>query len=464
MTLLDDRLEASYRDPSGFVFQRDGEILRQVNQSYREDYQKAADSGFFQSAAKARLLVPHVEVELPFADPQVGWKVIRPRRLAFISYPYEWSFSQLKDAALLTLATQKLAMKHGLSLKDATAFNVQFDAGRPILIDTLSFERYEEGLPWVAYRQMCQHFLAPLALMAKTDVRLNQLFRTNLDGVPLDLAGALLPFSTRLRLALLVHIHLHAKMDRKHASRSERPSSNGKRLGKTQLLGIIDSLESAIKSLSWSPGGTEWSDYYQDTNYSRPGMDHKRKLVAEFIEAVAPKSVWDLGANTGEFSRLASEKGIDTIAFDIDRAAVEKNYLHVKKHDEKHLLPLLVDLTNPSPALGWNHGERSSLVDRGPADLALALALVHHLAISGNVPLGHIARFFARLARKLIIEWVPKTDSQVNRLLVVRKDIFVDYTREAFEARFGEFFVICRREPVVDGQRVLYLMERREEM
>jgi ribosomal protein L11 methylase PrmA len=253
-------------------------------------------------------------------------------------------------------------------------------------------------------------------------------------------------------------------MDRKHTSSSERPSSEGKRLGKTQLLGIIDSLESAIKSLNWNPGGTEWSDYYQDTNYSRPGMDHKRRLVAEFIEAAGPKTVWDLGANTGEFSRLASDRGIETIAFDIDPAAVEKNYLRVKKQDEKHLLPLLMDLTNPSPALGWNHGERSSLVDRGPADLALALALVHHLAISGNVPLGHIARFFARLARNLVIEWVPKTDSQVSRLLVVRKDIFVDYTQEDFETRFGEFFLIRRREPVVDSQRVLYLMERREEM
>jgi ribosomal protein L11 methylase PrmA len=461
MTRLDDRLEASYRDPSGFVFRRDGQLLRQVNQSYRQDYEKAERSGLFRDAIDSGFLVPHDQVDLPFADPAVGWKVIRPRELSFISYPYEWSFSQLQDSALTTLALQKQAMHHGMSLKDATAFNIQLDAGRPVLIDTLSFERYQEGEPWVAYRQMCRHFLAPLALMAKRDVRLNQLFRTNLDGVPLDLASALLPCSSRLRFALLVHIHLHARMDRKHAARSEKPTSNGK-LGRTQLLGIIDSLESAIKSLRWNPGGTEWADYYHDTNYSGAGMDHKRKLVAEFIEAAAPKMVWDLGANTGEFSRLASNRGIDTIAFDIDPAAVEKNYLRVKQQGEKHLLPLLIDLTNPSPALGWNLGERSSLVERGPADLVLALALIHHLAISGNVPLGHVARFLKRIARKLVIEFVPKTDSQVSRLLVVRKDIFVDYTQEVFESRFGEHFDIRRREPIVDSQRILYLLERRE--
>lgn len=462
MTRLNARLEASYRDPSGFVFRHDGQFLRQVNQSYREDYELAEQSGLFRAAVDRGLLIPHEDLNLPLADESVGWKIIRPRQLGFISYPYEWSFSQLKDAALATLALQKQAMQHGMSLKDATAFNIQFDAGRPVLIDTLSFERYQEGQPWVAYRQFCRHFLAPLALMAKRDVRLNQLFRTNLDGIPLDLASALLPYASRLRLGLLVHIHMHAKMDRRHAGDSQKPGSNG-RLGRTQLLGIVDSLESGIKSLSWEAGGTEWSDYYQDTNYSAKAMEHKRKLVAEFIEAAAPATVWDLGANTGEFSRLASDRGIDTVAFDIDPAAVEKNYLQVRARGEQHLLPLLMDLTNPSPALGWNHAERSSLADRGPADLVLALALVHHLAISGNVPFSHIARFLHRLGRKLVIEFVPKTDSQVKRLLVVRKDIFTDYSQDSFESQFGEYFAIHRREPVADSQRILYLMERREQ-
>src|SRR6266404_7428960 len=220
-----ERLGSSYRDPSGFVFVRDGELLRQVNHAYRAEFDALHQSGLYEKLVDGGRLIPHKEIDAPLADPQMGWKVIRPRRVGFISYPYEWSFGQLKDAALTTLAVQKLAMAHGMSLKDATAFNVQFDAGRPVLIDTLSFERYEEGQPWVAYRQMCRHFLAPLALMALCDVRLNQLFVTNLDGVPLDLASALLPATSRLKLPLLVHIHLHAKMHRKHAASVEKPAT-----------------------------------------------------------------------------------------------------------------------------------------------------------------------------------------------------------------------------------------------
>jgi hypothetical protein len=454
-----ERLGSSYRDPSGFVFRRDGELFRQINQCYRVDFELLSQSGLCDTLTQAGQLVHHDELDAPFADATVGFKVIRPRALDFVSYPYEWSFGQLKDAALLTLAIQKQSLEKGMSLKDATAFNIQFDGGKPLFIDTLSFERYEEGQPWVAYRQFCQHFLAPLALMAMRDVRLNQLLITNLDGVPLDLASSMLPVASRLRLGLLVHLHLHARMHRRHATATQKPALSRK-VGRIQLLGILDSLGSAIESLQWNPGGTEWADYYQDTNYSNEAMDQKRKRVEEFINLAGPKSVWDLGANTGEFSRLASDRSIRTVAFDIDPAAVEKNYRRVREKNEKNLLPLLMDLTNPSPAIGWNHNERMSLVERGPADLVLALALVHHLAISGNVPLSDIAHFLSRIARKLVIEFVPKSDSQVSRLLVVRKDIFSGYDQESFEKEFSRYFTIDRREPVAGSQRTLYLMSR----
>jgi ribosomal protein L11 methylase PrmA len=254
---------------------------------------------------------------------------------------------------------------------------------------------------------------------------------------------------------------VHAGMDRKHAGSTSKPGST-KQISKTQLLGIIDSLESAITGLNWKPAGTEWADYYQDTNYSASGMEQKHKIVSDLIAAVNPSIVWDLGANTGEFSRLASSNQISTLAFDIDPAAVEINYQRVKSKAEKHLLPLLMDLTNPSPAAGWAHAERMSLQQRGPADLLLALALIHHLAISGNLPLGHIADYFARLGKRLIIEFVPKNDSQVQRLLVVRKDVFDAYTIEAFEAEFGRYFTIDQKVSVEDSSRVIYLMTRRE--
>ena len=229
-----ERISSSFRDPSGFVFRRDGELLRQINRSYRPHYECLFNSGLYQAAVESQSLIPHEEICGPLTDAENGWKIIRPRPVGFVSYPYEWCFSQLKEAALLTLGIQKLALKHGMSLKDASAYNVQFDRGRPIFIDTLSFERYQEGNPWVAYRQACQHFLAPLALMSMRDVRLNQLLIANLDGVPLDLASKLLPARSRVRPSLLFHLHLHARMLARHADRSEKPASSA-RLGKNHF-------------------------------------------------------------------------------------------------------------------------------------------------------------------------------------------------------------------------------------
>jgi len=404
-------------------------------------------------------LIPHEEIPAESARPDWCYKIIKPETVSFISYPYEWSFSQLKYAALTTIRIQKKSLDFGMSLKDCSVYNVQFMKGKPIFIDTLSFERYREGTPWVAYRQFCQHFLAPLALMSYRDVRLGQLFRIHLDGVPLDLASAILPFRTRFKFSLLSHIHLHAKSQTHFADRQMDTSRH--KVSRLGLLGIIDNLESAVKKLKWHPGGTEWGDYYEDTNYSSDAFQHKRQIVAELLDKVSPKNVWDLGANTGIFSRIASNKGIPTISFDIDPAAVEKNYLECRRKDESNILPLLLDLTNPSPGIGWQNQERPSLIERGPADTVLALALIHHLAISNNVPLIKIADFLASICDSLIVEFVPKSDSQVQRLLSTREDIFPRYEQQAFEADFGQYFAIHSSVGIRGSERTLYLMKRR---
>ncbi len=203
-------LASSFRDPSGFLFSRSGTLYRQVNQSYRTHYEALMSSGLYQELVKSGRLVVHQLADIPAEIPELAYQVIQPVRIPFISYPYEWSFSQLKDAALCTLAIQKTALEKGMSLKDSSAYNIQFHQGQPTLIDTLSFEVYREGEPWIAYRQFCQHFLAPLALMAYVDIRLSQLLRTYVDGIPLDLASRLLPRRTKYNLALATHIHLHA--------------------------------------------------------------------------------------------------------------------------------------------------------------------------------------------------------------------------------------------------------------
>jgi len=453
-------IAASFRDPSGFLFTHQGVLYRQINQSYQANYDCLMESGLYEKLVKKGLLVPHSEVNQPPAQPDTAYKVIQPERLDFISYPYEWCFSQLKDAALLTLRIQKLALEAGMSLKDSSAYNIQFRDGKPVLIDTLSFEVYPQGQPWVAYRQFCQHFLAPLALMAYTDVRLSQLLRVYIDGVPLDLAAGLLPGRTRLNLGLLTHIHTHAAAQKRYAGREISKEQIKRTVSKTALLGLIESLKSTVRKLTWKPVGTDWADYYQDTNYSEQARQHKLSLVGAFIERIQPKSLWDLGANLGLYSRLASQRGIPTIAFDIDPGAVEQNYLQVKEEKESNLLPLVLDLTNPSPDLGWDNRERLSLVGRGTPEAVMALALVHHLAIANNVPLPMLAEYFSRLGRYLIVEFVPKSDSQVKRLLATREDIFPDYAFEPFEAIFGERFKILAAEQIEDSERKLYLMER----
>lgn len=453
------RASSSFRDPSGFLFKRDDVLFRQVNVCYRPHYDHLIQSGLYDSLVKNHFLIPHEDSDILLAMTEEAYKVIRPTPLSFISYPYEWCFSQLKDAALLTLEIQKKAMEFGMSLKDCSAYNIQFQHGQPILIDTLSFERYEKSSLWVGHRQFCQHFLAPLALMSYRDVRLNQLLRDFIDGIPLDLASSLLPFHTYLRYSLLMHIHAHARSQQYYADKNVKVAEQ--KMSRISLLGIIDQLLSIITKLTWKPQGTEWAKYYNKTNYSSQALHVKKNIVAEYLNRLQPKMVWDLGSNLGLFSRIASQRNINTIAFDFDPAAVEQNYLECKREKDSHLLPLLLNLTNPSPAIGWQNKERLSLIQRRSADTIMALALVHHLVFSNNLPLKKIADFCNEIGHSLIIEFIPKCDTQVQRLLLNRKDIFPDYTRSAFEKEFSRFFSIIDSKPIADSERILYLMEKR---
>jgi ribosomal protein L11 methylase PrmA len=451
---------ASFRDPDGFLFQVKEGLYRQVNLSYQPHYDRLVQSGLLEQLTQTKKIVASPVVDCPPAETDLAYLVLQPERIPFISYPYEWCFSQLKDAALLTLDLQKTALEKGLILKDASAYNIQFTGSHPLLIDSLSFEIYKEGSPWAAYRQFCQHFLAPLALMAKTDIRLGNLLRVYIDGIPLDLAASLLPFSTRLNPGLLAHIHLHASAQKTATSKPQQPKGTQAGFNKMAMLGLVDSLESTVRGLQWEAGGTPWADYYDSTNYSAQAFEAKKQMIAGFLEKIQPVSVWDLGSNTGVFSRLASQAGIRTVSFDLDPAAVEQNYLQAKKEKSKTLLPLVLDLTNPSPGTGWNGKERSSIFERGPADVVMALALIHHLAISNNVPLPLLAEFFAGLGRWLIIEFVPKEDSQVQRLLSSRKDIFTDYTESGFLDAFRGHFNIIACEPVAGSARKIFFMEK----
>lgn len=441
--------ESSFRDPSGYVFYKNGKIYRKINPVYKKEFDQILQSKLFERLQKEKLLIQFKKTSPDLLEVET---------VPFISYPYEWSFSQLQDAARLTLKIQKIALEHNMSLKDSSAYNIQFFDGQPILIDILSFEKYQEDTPWVAYRQFCQHFLAPLALMSLTDIRLNQLLKLYIDGIPLDLVSKILPKKTWINFPLLSHIHIHAGSQKYFAGKTDAKKRKVK-LSKHNLLALVNSLASTVNKLNLPKQKTEWGDYYTFTNYSDRAFLNKKKLVESFIKKLRPKTVWDLGANTGEFSRVAAQSGSSVVSFDVDPIAVEKNYRQVRNEKEKKILPLISDLTNPSPALGWENAERRSLSGRGPADCVMALALIHHLAISNNVPLGRIAKFFAQIGKAAIVEWVPKSDSQVQKLLATREDIFVDYDQGKFEKEFSQYFKILDKKQIQKYQRTLYCMQ-----
>lgn len=466
-----DRLSASFRDPSGFVFSHQGQIYRQVNRAYSSTYDQLMSSSLYDVLTAKGWLIKHEEVsEYPegMKLSEEVHKLLLPQQIPYVSYPYEWSFNQLKDAALLTLKIAAAALQQDMILKDASAYNIQFIGSKAVFIDTLSFEPYVEGTPWVAYRQFCQHFLAPLALMAHADISLSKLLLSEIDGIPLPLASQLLPTKTKLKYGLYTHIHLHAKTQQRFAdavdtNEPQTPKLAARQLSKKGLRAILESLASTVNKLEWKRPKTEWGDYYENTNYSADSADQKATLVGSFLGSISGgiNTVHDLGANTGVFSEVASAYCEYVISQDIDPVAVDAQHQYRKKRGPGNVLPLLLNLTAPSPAIGWHNTERDSFTTRAQCDVIMALALVHHLAISNNTPLERIASLFADLAPHLIIEFVPKSDSQVMRLLATREDIFPEYEETGFEKAFGKLFDVIRKETVVGTERTLYLMKRR---
>ena len=451
---------AGSRDTAGFVYRRDGILLRQVNASYAAAFDQVAASGCFEELAGAGLLVPHEIAPQEMAATDHAHRILRPEPLPFVSYPYEWSFGQLRAAALLTLEIQRRALQRGVTLRDASAYNVQFRGTRPVFIDTLSLGPYAEGAPWVAYRQFCEHFLAPLALMAHRDVRLGRLHADFADGVPLDLASRMLGAMSWRRPSLLLHVHLHARAQRRWADASSRGGNAARGVGRAALLRLVEQLEQTVESLRWDPAGTTWADYEQTHGYSVEGSASKERAVAELLAMVAPRTTWDLGANTGRFSRIAAGMGSEVVSIDGDPAAVERAYRDLGRDGSSNVLPLLVDLLAPSARGGWAGEERQSLADRGPSGMVLALALIHHLAFSGNIALPRIARWFAELGEHAIVEFVPFDDPQVRRLVAARTEATHGYDVASFEAAFAQWFTTVARRPLQETGRVLYLFRR----
>lgn len=448
-------LSSSYRDTDGFVFEHQGKIYRYVHPKYDPHYSQLMSSGLYNELIKKQYLIAHEELaDINEFDMHAG-KILLPQQIAFISYPYEWSFDMWKDAALLTLKVILASLQKEMILKDATPFNIQFVQGKPVFIDTLSFENYVTGNPWVAYRQFCECFLGPLLLMKYCHPDINKLFTVYPNGIPLNVLTSLLPGKSKWNLNTFLHIHLQSKL----SAKAKKQAGKVENMPKQKLQILIKGLQSFVKKIAVKKLKTTWDDYYTDTILGADYLQAKTLLVQSFSNEVEFGNVIDLGANDGHFSMVfAANKNI--IATDADPNCINDLYLKIKNQKINNILPLTVNLVTPSPAIGWANKERYSINERYKADLVLALALVHHLAIANNIPLQLIANWLHPMASNLIIEFVPKEDEKVKLLLQNRKDIFTDYSLAHFKSVFVGKYELIKEEKIANTQRVLFLMKR----
>lgn len=452
------RHPASFKDPSGFVFEIHGKMHRQVNRIYSAEYDHLMSSGLYNYLVQQQLLIPHAEIEENLTQTNDWYKTLLPEQIDPTTYAYEWCFEQLNDAALLTLQILRISLDYGMMIKDATPYNIQFHKGKPVFIDTLSFERYDPLQPWVAYRQFCQHFLFPLYLEYYLKADLQKTMIIYMDGIPVDITSRMLPIKSNLSLGVWLHVYTQNTFRFSTKTKAEQIKFN-----KKKLLNLISHLESIIQKFVVKRT-TTWSNYYEETILGSKYLTQKEKIFLELCNELSVSSALDLGSNDGYFTKLLAAKKMQVIATDTDSRTIGNLYQYVKKNGATNILPLIIDITNPSPALGFNNIERASFHQRIQTDLVVALAVIHHLVIGNNISMQMIAEYFSEIAPQLLIEFVPKEDEKVQQMLASRRDVFADYTIENFENYFSRYFLTERKVTISPTHRILYLMKNKSSL
>ncbi len=459
MKKISKKHESSFRDPSGYVFY-DGDILRRrILPIYFKQYKALSETGFFKTLSRKGLLVSHT-----LTSENENEIIITPEEIPFITYPYEWGFEQYKQAALLTLKIQKYALTKGFWLKDASAYNVTMYQGKPIFIDSLSFDFYEEGTPWRAYKQFITHFFGPLVLSKYFGSDMIKMMQSHIDGIPLQLISSMLPSKTKLSPTLQSNIHLLARLEGKHND-DYKGETKVSKLSLKALNTILDSLYDYIIKLQFKDA-TEWGDYYSKTNYDAQSFEAKKKLIKEWVLPLKAKRIIDVGGNDGTFAR-ALDSDAHLIVTDIDVNAVDQNFKKAQAQTEDNMLAFVSDVLQPSPAIGFNNTERESLIERlekYAPDVTMALALIHHITLSGNVPFDKSASFFASFSEHLIIEFPKREDSWVGSLLIRKREFinhFDFYNESHFEEEYKQYFVLEKKEIIVGTSRLLYYFKKK---
>lgn len=464
-----EREYSSFRDPIAGVFYYGDEVYRHVDEVNFGFYQNLLKEDFFRNLMDNGSIVKTETAdfsgETEIADEYGAGGFFRHQKIPFISYPFEWSFLMLKEAAKFTLELQKTLLRRNYSLKDATPYNIQFRGPEPVFIDFCSVEPINPNGVWFAYNQFLQMFIYPLMLKVFSDVSQKETLLANLEGIPFDRTYRMLGLKPKLKISFFPHLILPKLLsvgNRKSKRRDAEAALKLKNVKNNQAvqLFVIDRLLKLSDKLGRSMKESAWSDYTQTKSYSSEGDQFKADFISDFFQKESVSSVIDLGANTGEYSFIAEKSGSPVVAIDLDHQCVERLYLKARS-ENLNILPLWVDIANPSPAIGWNNSERPSFLRRFKADCLMTLALIHHLLVSNRQPLDRIVNLFADMTGKfLITEYVARDDPMFRLLTMNRKESYDFYTLERFRAEFGRRFKILREKPIPGMQRMIFLMEK----
>jgi len=446
----------SFRDRQGQVFYKNGKVYRLLKDQAYADFKLLKSTRFWKDFSEN--IISTEEVKLPAYAKKEWAGMLHHQRVPFISYPFEWCFSQLKDAAILHLKLMGAALDEDFILKDASPYNIQFIGHRPVLIDVPSLTQFQGSSLWVGYRQFCQMFLYPLMIQSYKDIDFQPELRSQIDGIKAERANKFFWLGDRLRAGVFVHVYLQAKAQARfgHRKLSLNNEIKSPDIGKTIIKHNLRSLHKILQQLIWERSTSEWSHYAQTHSYDKADQSAKEGFIKDCIRSSKFKLVWDLGCNTGHYSKLVAGQADFVLAADSDHLAVEKLYFDLKSGGPDNIIPMVLDLANPTSALGWRESERKALSEREKPELMLALALIHHLAIGNNIPLDQIVDWLAEQKSALVVEFVGKSDDMVQKLLQNREDIFSDYTQQHFEKLLKKKFRILKSQPLKDGDRVLY--------
>jgi SAM-dependent methyltransferase len=455
---------ASFKDPAGRVFHHQDSVCRTLSDQAHRDFQAASAAGLIDALVRDQLLVSTEVVStssLGLSTADAGAFVLKQPRIPVVTYPYEWSFEMLRDAALVTLRTIDRALAAGFILKDATSFNILFDGNVPKLVDAPSIEPYRDGGLWAGYGQFCRCFLFPLLVAAYREIDLQALLRGAFGELPAQEAAKLLRLRDYPKPGVLKDVVLQSRLDRSYARSGSavKSATSGQRYPKALLVANVRRLTKVVEQLEAPSLTGEWSRYDTFHTYTESDRSSKSAFVESAVAGYRGSRVVDLGCNTGEYSRIALRGAASVIGIDIDSGAIDRLYRGLS--GPAPLSPIVASLLSPTPAMGWGLRERRSLFDRIGSDAFLALALIHHLRITGGVPLAAIVAQLFAIAPEGVVEWVDKDDEMVRAMLSLRPDVYDDYTWPAFEAALREHGEIVAEQPTHGGRRRLCQVRRR---